>query len=546
MKMDVINQISQIVAYHISSTYADNIYRQKILSAINTLVYGGLPSDCVEIGKEDGDFQEKLAKINEKGIRRKKEGVFYTDHDVTDFVVANTFACYVDDKRKSITNKVNAISTLLKYSKENVEKILRASIFDPTCGTGEFLLSSLDIKLKLNKKFQLLTPIELIQTIGGNDIEQLSIGITKLRLFFMLVEYFAEELDVIAIAESLNRKFYNTDAVVYDGKTFGNQDIIVGNPPYVEYRDFAGTPQNDYGNVYADVLKNSIDILNHSGIMAFVVPLSYVSTIRMNKIRDYISLKANKQIIMTFADRPDCLFSSVHQKLTILIAQRNVSETGVFSSSYNYWYQHERESLFDSISIVPTDVTNQAYWPKIGNKIEKSIYSRFKKMRGDDILTLNPGSLPSSLYINQRGCFWMKIFTHDMHSNSYAKYYIPLNYLPFCYCLMNSSLFFLLWIIISDGWHITNKELSFIKLPKTIDNPNVWINLMQQLDAELEKTKVYVGTKQVDYEYKHKACKSIIDEIDNQLAVVYKLSSTQCDYIKNFALKYRTSDGTKK
>ena len=543
--MDIKKQISQIVAYHINTTYADGQYRSQILSAIRALVNADLVDDCTNTAFDSCDFQEQLAKINEKGTRRKKEGVFYTDHDVTDFVVANSFACYLDGKRKSISNRANAVLSMSKCSKANAEKLLCASVFDPTCGTGEFLLSSLEIKIELNKKFKLLSPVELIRSFGGNDIEQLSIDITKIRLFFKLIDSFTEEIDVVAIAESLNRNFFNKDAVVYDGRTFGQQDIIVGNPPYVEYREFAGTPQNDFGNVYADVLKNSIDILNQSGVMAFVVPLSYVSTIRMGKIRDYVGSKANKQIVMTFADRPDCLFSSVHQKLTILIAQRNADESGIFSSSYNYWYQHERESLFNSISIVPTDVTNQAYWPKIGNKVEMAIYSHFKKLQGLDILTLVSKENFESLYINQRGCFWMKAFPRDMHSNSYARYDIPSRLYPFCYCLVNSSLFFLLWIIISDGWHLTNKELSFIKLPKSIGEPNIWESLMHRLDDELERTKVYVGTKQVDYEYKHKACKSIIDEIDDQLAIVYKLSSTQCEYIKNFALKYRTSDGTK-
>ena len=62
-------------------------------------------------------------------------------------------------------------------------------------------------------------------------------------------------------------------------------------------------------------------------------------------------------------------------------------------------------------------------------------------------------------------------------------------------------------------------------------------------EEKLEKTKVYVGTKQVDYEYKHKECKDIIDEIDNEIAKIYKLSKTQLYYIKKFGLKYRLGDG---
>ena len=126
---------------------------------------------------------------------------------------------------------------------------------------------------------------------------------------------------------------------------------------------------------------------------------------------------------------------------------------------------------------------------------------------------------------------------------SYMKISIAGEYQPFVYCLINSSLFFLLWIIISDGWHITKKELSFIKIPSNINNFDVWIHLMNRLENRLEDTKIYVGTKQDDYDYKHKKSKYIIDEIDEELSKVFNLDSSQLDYIKSFGLKYRLGDG---
>ena len=313
--------------------------------------------------------------------------------------------------------------------------------------------------------------------------------------------------------------------------------------PYVEYRNFDNTPQFNYGNVYADVLHHSVDLLTDNGVMAFVIPLSYVSTIRMYNIRNYISKNTDKQIVLNFADRPDSLFSCVHQKLTILIAQKESSFKGVLSSSYNYWYQPERNNLFDNIKLSMTDSDNIEYWPKIGNLIEKSLYNKLKKMTGLQILSLNTNVETSDLFVNQRGCFWMKAFSQDMHSNSYTKYSIDKKLMPFVFCLINSSLFFLLWIIISDGWHVTNKELNFIKIPSNIGDSQKWVNLMIKLETKLEQTKVYVGTKQVDYEYKHKECKNIIDEIDDELSKVFNITKSQLHYVKNFALKYRLGNG---
>lgn len=545
--------ISCAVTDHVLHRYGNNItYAITILEAVKRLLSNSvdeykLPQDlCLNTLQScsvDDDFQTTLSKINEKEARRKKEGVYYTDRDVTDFLAVNTLLHFVVSSESKVFGFDKAITKLDRLDANLKRRLILATTLDPTCGTGEFLLSVLSIKIRLCKHLNEVRPEDISRSIYGNDIESQSTEITKLRVFFLLVDSYAEELDVLQISHNLNQNFTNVDAVDYDRETFGTKDIVIGNPPYVEYRNFNGTPQFSYGNVYADVLHHSVDTLPDNGIMAFVIPLSYISTIRMSNLRNYIMQNTNKQIVMNFADRPDCLFSCVHQKLSIIIAQKNSEFGGILTSSYNYWYQSERKLLFDNIALWRTNVNNDAYWPKVGNKTENSIFNKFQKMKGDDILHFTSSGITKGIQINTRGCFWMKAFTRDMKSNSYTTYPVPTPLNSFAYCLVNSSLFFLLWIIISDGWHITNKELSFIKFPKEIGEESIWSNLASRLEEKLEKTKVFVGTKQVDYEYKHKSCKDIIDEIDNELAKIYKLSQTQLEYIKNFGLKYRLGDG---
>ena len=551
--MTLKRNISKVVVRHINNFYGNNLeYANKILAAVKYLLQSNIKGyefpDYIQLDdlfpeKKEDDIQNLLAKVNEKESRRKKEGVYYTDTDVTDFLTANTMLNYILSNTDKIYSNVKAENKLRRLAKCDKIKLLNASVFDPTCGSGEFLISALALKIALLKNIDSVKYENIAKTFFGNDIELQSTDITKLRLFFLLVDRYNGELAVDKVAYYLNANFTNIDAVVYDRKSFSKKDIIIGNPPYVEYRNFDNTPQFNYGNVYADVLHHSVDILTDNGVMAFVIPLSYVSTIRMYNIRNYISKNTDKQIVLNFADRPDSLFSCVHQKLTILIAQKESSFKGVLSSSYNYWYQTERNNLFDNIKLSVTDSDNIDYWPKIGNLIEKSLYNKFKKMTGLQILSLGTNVETSDLFINQRGCFWMKAFTQDMHSKSYTKYSIDKELMPFVFCLINSSLFFLLWIIISDGWHITNKELNFIKIPSNIGDYTKWVNLMIKLETKLEQTKVFVGTKQVDYEYKHKECKNIIDEIDDELSKVFNITRVQLHYVKNFALKYRLGNG---
>lgn len=551
--MSLRENISQAIINHVLNRYGNRItYANNVLGAVKELLHNHLDEYRLPQSftaqqqfqkQKDDDFQELLSRINEKGTRRKKEGVYYTDRDVTDFLTANTLLHFVISSESKAFSYEKALRKLDRIDDNLKRKLVLATTLDPTCGTGEFLLSVLIVKIRLSQHMNGIGPKEISRSIYGNDIESQSTEITKLRVFFLLVDSYAEELDVFQISHNLNQNFTNVDAVVYDKETFGKKDIVIGNPPYVEYRNFSGIPQFSYGNVYADVLHHSVDTLLDNGIMSFVIPLSYISTIRMSNLRNYITQNSDKQIIMSFSDRPDSLFSCVHQKLSIIIVQKHSEYKGTLTSSYNYWYQSERNLLFDNIALWRTNVNNDAYWPKVGNKIENSIYNKFLKMKGDDFLHFSTFGTTKGIQINTRGCFWMKAFTRDMNSKSYSTYPIPSQLYAFAYCLVNSSLFFLLWIIISDGWHITNKELSFIKFPKKIGAESIWSDLASRLEDKLEKTKVFVGTKQVDYEYKHKFCKDIIDEIDNELAKIYNLSQTQLEYIKNFGLKYRLGDG---
>ena len=110
-------------------------------------------------------------------------------------------------------------------------------------------------------------------------------------------------------------------------------------------------------------------------------------------------------------------------------------------------------------------------------------------------------------------------------------------------CLLNSSLLWWYWVSVSDCWHITKKELSGFYVPTIVDF-SVFDDLAELLENKLESTKVYVGTKQTEYEYKHKACVDIIHRIDDYVNTLYGLTEEEGLYIKRFAYRYRIGGGT--
>lgn len=262
----------------------------------------------------------------------------------------------------------------------------------------------------------------------------------------------------------------------------------------------------------------------------------------MSKIRKLLSEKLNTQIILSYADRPGCLFTGVHQKLNIILGTVKGNDN-LYTSNYQYWYKEERKRLFENQKYVLNKFQNEKFIPKLGNSKECSIYKKINSQLQK--ISLNEiGS--ENLYLNMRACFWIKVFLKPHTSNEYKKIsFKNQNKRNLIYCLLASSLFWWFWICISDGWHITSKEIDEFKIPESYDSEKV-SRLAFQLDNRLEETKKFIGSVQTQYEYKHKFCVSEIHQIDEYVNALYGLTDSEAEYIKNFALLYRTSAGVAK
>lgn len=555
MEQNINGSITSLVASQIFGNNENSTHRREyILQALHIILNGdfvkyafdgNIFSEEFAINMSSDNFQNVLSKLNEKQNRRKKDGVYYTPKDVTRYLIVNSFYCFANSNNIKIHNDAECIDNIENLSDDKIKKILISTIFDPTCGAGEFLVSALELKIDITEKqYMRLTDdkyINAINTIYGNDIELESIEISKIRLFFTLLPKIKNNKNLIKVAHILNSNLTVHDFVIMDKTNFGQYDIIIGNPPYVEYGKLANKPIHNYGNIYADVLHNSSLLLNRNGVMGFVIPISYVSTTRMRKIRMYLNERVSKQFILNYADRPDCLFSSVHQKLSLFIGCNIDQELEIFTSGYNYWYKAERKELLNGCVLTKSPYDRNDFIPKIGGAIELSIFNKIINLSNTSILDMQEREINenSCIYLNMRGCFWMKAFSFNPGSSEYKEFKFSKEIQPYILCLLNSSLFFMFWIIVSDCWHITSKELMLFKVVTKNVDVNIYTTLAQNLENKLERTKEYIGTKQIEYAYKHKDCKDEIDKIDASLQTIYNLTNEELTYIKNFGLKYR-------
>ena len=129
-------------------------------------------------------------------------------------------------------------------------------------------------------------------------------------------------------------------------------------------------------------------------------------------------------------------------------------------------------------------------------------------------------------------------------SKEYKEFGCPSEMRPYLLAILNSNLFFLYWTIVSDCWHITNKELSEFFVPTDGVCLDIFRILTSKLERKLERTKKYIGSVQTQYEYKHRECKTEIDAIDDALQDIYGLTDEEVAFLKEYKLKYRMSNGT--
>ncbi len=504
------------------------------------------------MGITDEKLQINLFKLNEKSKKQKDNGVYYTADDVARYIICNSFLMKIEQGLNQTHNDRDSIIKLKGLNEQEKEMVLyEYTVFDPTCGTGEFIINAINIKLEIldEEKKKDDSILKIAKTMYGNDIDDESIDICKLRIYFSLINKLQTKESYVELARIINERFYNIDYIQNSTQINRKFDIIVGNPPYVEYGKYQKENncklKNNFGNVYADVLKNSIEMGSEGGVYGYIIPLSYVSTPRMKNIREIVYKESDKQILLNFGDRPDCLFAGVHQKLTILIFKLGKGHKEIYSSNYKHWYREERKELLNGREIKELknyDITS--CYPKVGNEIEEEIYKKIYTEEENNFYYAQDVK-GTELYLNMRAAFWIKAFSFNPGSNEYRSFKYDESLYYFVLCVLNSSLFWVYWTMLSDCWHITAKELKHIMLPKRIVNIKKCEELYKKLEMELEKTKKYIGSKQTNYEYKHKYCKGIIDEIDDCIGEIYGLNKCEIEYCKKFALKYRISEEKK-
>ncbi|TRZ86746.1 hypothetical protein D4R89_10660 [bacterium] len=346
----------------------------------------------------------------------------------------------------------------------------------------------------------------------------------------------------------------------------GGFDVIIGNPPYVEYEkvnklySVHGYRTQECGNLFAIITERSLGILRLRGRLSFIIPVASTCT------DGYLSLQrllreSGDLVFSSYNDRPGRLFEGLeHIRQSIIISHRtNRKPTYIYSTKYNRWNTIERPFLFPRLTYVETAIgIREGSIPKLSSPFEYSILSKINnEARTLDYLITKVGK--HLIYYTRKLSGFVQILNFvPLIYDEQGKRRKPseLKELPFSsnetrdvsLATLNSSLFYWFLTAYSDCRNLNKREVNW--MPLNFDKLGratlaVLSSLANRLMEDfrhksklLEMSYEQLGKLNVQCIYP-KRSKEIIDEIDGVLAKHYGFTDEELDFIINYDIKYR-------
>lgn len=352
----------------------------------------------------------------------------------------------------------------------------------------------------------------------------------------------------------------------------GGFDVIIGNPPYVEYNKKDSKTKKSVsdiyrifnydtlgcGNLYAYVIERCLQISNYTSKIGVIVPSSSVCTPRMSPLSNILQ---SSGILWTtlWDERPATLFDGVCIQLSIQILSKE-AESNLYISTMYHWTSDTRPAVFKILSYTDYSQENiiAEVAPKINSEKERTLAKRiFIDSQPLSVVAIGGTNKRKIYYKNAGGRYWRLVksfptyYKSDRGSTTSTEKTMEVSSerVPMIVSLLSSSLFYWYWRVSSNCRHLTNRELDSFPVPNfLIDNHCDIDEYHKRFEDDLKRNKERTTTHSEskgditqDFYYVRYS-KSIIDEIDSVLAKYYSFTDEELDFIINYDIKYRMGD----
>jgi hypothetical protein len=340
----------------------------------------------------------------------------------------------------------------------------------------------------------------------------------------------------------------------------GGFDVIIGNPPYVEYtrknKETKISVSDIYkiknyrtetcSNLYAFVIERSILLAKDTNNISFIVPLTIASNNNMQVVRDMIC-DLGTIYFSHYEIRPAKLFEGVEQRLTIFVIRQG-NEKALYSTSIRRWKAEHRALLFKTLYYSPS-FNNGSIW-RTSSLIESSIYEKFEKHLPVNYYLSSVKNEECKICYRTAGVrYWIIFLNEGFNTESLSNkdnYFKEKDMSYYYMAALNSNLFWWYYSLNFDMFNLKDYMIFAFRLSYSEDEELSKLAKSLEEDMNRNKFELVVNSKTrgvvSSYVYKKKISKPVIDEIDKALAKHYNFTEEELDFIINYDIKYRMGD----
>lgn len=345
----------------------------------------------------------------------------------------------------------------------------------------------------------------------------------------------------------------------------GGFDVVIGNPPYVEYRlvrDSYRLAPSQYvsepaKNLYAFCMERSCLLVKKSGFFGMIVPAGILGLDETITIRDVLTRRYDKNWCSTYAIRPSKLFEGVDQRLCIYLGNHaNSDGNKIWSTRYHHWNTEERAALFSQIKYTAGlrhDRLNRI--PQVGSLEATNILNKLEQKSSKTASNYYvPNGRGLLMHYHRSPRYWIRAMDFEQYFKSptssrsvhhFRDLNLNIEYGKFIGALFNSTLFFIWFVSVGNGRNITGTDVEQIPVGEV--KTELFSIMNETFDAlmnDYNKNSFVRERQDCEFqEFRPSFSKPIIDKIDTVLAKHYGFTDEELDFIINYDIKYRMGKG---
>jgi type I restriction-modification system DNA methylase subunit len=353
-------------------------------------------------------------------------------------------------------------------------------------------------------------------------------------------------------------------------------DIMIGNPPYgavypTEHKEYFlqkydSAKTTDIivkGNVVGKLkgsldtfslfIENGFNSLKKDGYLTFIVPLSVISSDSMTALHDILEKNCSVITVASMCDRPQQIFHLSHKKTAIIGFRKDLQKNKRILSTQMYRKDKETSlknllKQFKFINVAGLGLRGR--YAKISLPIEKRILKKLRNKSHVRIRDLIDENGKPIYYRATGGMYYNVITNKTMESTKEKLLYFDKKLTDVIGAILSSSLFWWYQQVYTNGLDLKSYEIGSFPIPVKRLTPAVrqkieklykkYLRDIERHVVEHETTEYKHVTKYKEYKIRYS--KALIDAIDNIICPLYGLTKEECEFIKNYELRFRIDE----